>query len=248
MTLLFGCTWAILSATMPASLAGQQAGTLNAGDVLARFVQALGGEPRLKAKGTRKLRATLADRGGERTQELVVWQSTPNLWAFEMALPDQRSVNLRFDGTAAWGRRPRDSDFQPVPASGITGPRRLWDPGRSLALLNEAGRFRLLGRQRVDDKDAWVLEGNPGDCRKETLYFDAATGFLFRTDLDLGPADQPRIEKHYFDDYREIAGLWIAHSIRTTVTTTDRGVFESRITIQEVDPNAKPDPSVFARP
>jgi carboxyl-terminal processing protease len=66
---------------------------------------------------------------------------------------------------------------------------------RELELLHRASSYRFEGKQKVGNRDCFVLARNIGDVFVERYYFDVLTGLLVRQN-DL-----------YLEDYREVQGV-----------------------------------------
>ena len=74
---------------------------------------------------------------------------------------------------------------------------------RELELLRRASFYRFEGKQKVGNRDCFVLARNIGDVFVERYYFDVLTGLLVRQN-DL-----------YLEDYREVQGVKIPFVARS---------------------------------
>jgi carboxyl-terminal processing protease len=74
---------------------------------------------------------------------------------------------------------------------------------RELELLRRAGFYLFEGKQKVGDRECFVLARNIGDVFVERYYFDVLTGLLVRQN-DL-----------YLEDYREVEGVNIPFVARS---------------------------------
>lgn len=90
-------------------------------------------------------------------------------------------------------------------------------PGTAL-LLPRAVRerfksFQVTGTEKVNGRDAYIVEAKPASGRPERLFFDTQTGLLLRryreslTDLGILP------EQYDFDDYRDVSGIKLPYTI-----------------------------------
>src|ERR1044072_139184 len=101
---------------------------------------------------------------------------------------------------------------------------------RELELLRRASFYRFEGKQKVGNRDCFVLARNIGDVFVERYYFDVLTGLLVRQN-DL-----------YLEDYREVEGVKIPFVARSEGT---RGM-GTVVRLKEVTFNVAIDESRFA--
>lgn len=83
-------------------------------------------------------------------------------------------------------------------------------------------KVRLKGRERFDNREAFVLEAEPVGAKPETFYFDTQTGLLIRWDVLYQSSDAQKgvgvPVQIYVDEYADVNGLMVASSIRQTTS------------------------------
>lgn len=90
-----------------------------------------------------------------------------------------------------------------------------------LRLKDQYSRFRVSGREKIDDRDVYVVSAVRSDDRFERLYFGVETGLLrrrisyMRTLIGMIP------QQTDFDDYRDVDGLKLPFTI--TMSYADPG-------------------------
>jgi hypothetical protein len=104
---------------------------------------------------------------------------------------------------------------------------------------------KVVAKEAVDGRAAWVLEWMPAPGRTQRLYFDAESGLLARreelTRRKVGWVPE-RID---YADYREVGGTKVPATITTSYV--DPWIGATR-TFTEILPGAPVDDAVFARP
>ncbi len=218
-----------------------------ADQILAKYIEALGGEQAVRAVTSRVVTAngdlptTLLNepRAAARIEH---YQKAPNLDLTITRLP-AGAISTGFDGQAAWlqdaqgavtqftgvelGRARRDADFH-----------------LSANLKLAYTRFVVGGIEQVNNRDAYVVIGLPRADSPERLYFDVQTGLLLRRQSVLTtPLGSSPMNVDY-EQYRDVGdGTKYPFLIRTT-TTTQRHV----VRVERVQNNMPIENSRFTRP
>jgi hypothetical protein len=175
---------------------------------------------------------------------MTILRMRPNLYRFEHTVLGAPSI-LAFDGSKAWmqGAIYGAPDGQWIEDS---WKRNVIEEAPFVCkLLDHAASgagVELVGRQKVEGKDAYVLEVTLDDAPRETWYLDADT-FLetkrvsMTFDLFSGPGIELEMETFY-TDFRDVDGVKIPHREEQHFGTRYR-VFEAASI--EVNPEVNPD-------
>jgi hypothetical protein len=93
--------------------------------------------------------------------------------------------------------------------------------------------LRTVGIERVDDRDAYVLQGKFDSITTRRSYFDVITGLLRREITTTETLLIPLEEQVDYDDYRDVNGAQLPFRIRISdgapYATTTRTILEIRI-------------------
>lgn len=115
-----------------------------------------------------------------------------------------------------------------------------------LRLRDQYSSFRASGRDKIDDRDVYVVSAIRSDKKAERLYFDVETGFLIRrvgyTRTLIGTIPQ----QTDFDDYREVEGLRLPFTIK--MSFADPGSLPIIRKFTEIKHNVPLDESKFDKP
>ncbi len=115
-----------------------------------------------------------------------------------------------------------------------------------LRLRDQYSNFRVSGRDKIDDRDAYVVSAVRSDNKPERLYFDVENGLLIRrigyTRTLIGTIPQ----QTEFEDYREVEGLRLPFTIK--MAFTDPGSLAIIRKFTEIKLNVPIDESKFNKP
>jgi hypothetical protein len=104
---------------------------------------------------------------------------------------------------------------------------------------------RVVRKDKVGDREAYVMNANLGDGVRERLYFDAENGLLLRRITYLTTPIGEIPTQTDFSDYREVGGVRVPFTVR--LDSVDARQSATRH-YTEIHPNAKIDESAFAMP
>jgi hypothetical protein len=216
------------------------------GEVLNKYLQAIGGEQRASSLTSFAAKGTFQTFGVPKKYALELYAKAPaqrTMIVHDLAGGDTVET---FDGRDAWIIQP--AILTPLPMLDRTGGE--VNAARLIASLSFPGQIKqLLTQWRVgppaviDDRDLTLVQGTWDGKTPVNLYFDDETGLLART---VTYADSPvglAPNEVDYADYREVAGVKIPFKI--VVTWLDG---KSIILLTEVQPNVAIESSRFARP
>jgi zinc protease len=103
----------------------------------------------------------------------------------------------------------------------------------------------VAGKERVGERDAYVIVSRVSDRRIERLYFDAQTGLLLRVAATTETPLARLPEETVYEDYREVDGVKLPFTVR--VSYVDPFVGWTR-KITEIRHNVPVEDSKFAKP
>ena len=221
--------------------------------ILARYVQALGGEPAIRKVSSRTITGTQyipTGPGGTVPTPAAVerYQKAPNLSVTIYRAPTF-VISQGVDGTTAWSQDQAGRVTEPVKLD-VGRAMRAADFYEPLNLKRQYTRLTVRGVEKVNDRDAYLVVGVPQGDAPESLYFDMQTGLLLRkqTVLPTPIGDSPyQVD---FDDYRDTgSGVKFPFLIHMTPANARTELApEATLRVSTVKDNAPIDDSKFARP
>jgi hypothetical protein len=104
--------------------------------------------------------------------------------------------------------------------------------------------LRTVGIERLDDHDAYVLQGKIDSVTTRRSYFDVVTGLLRREITTTETLLVPLEEQVDYDDYRDVGGVQMPFAIRFSdgapYSTTTRTILEIRRNVPVADSLFRP--------
>ncbi len=206
--------------------------------ILARYIQALGGEEAMKAISSRVMTGTfeIPSVGVSGTAEF--YSKAPNKNLFILTVPGMATSRRGFNGSVGWDAQV-DSSVKRVTGSELAALRRDSQFYRELNLRNDYTNMTLAGQEKIDGKDALVVVGTLADGSENKFCFDKQSGLLLRSD----ETNEKGTTQTFFSDYRTVDGVKLAFGYRQVTTET-----VATIRIQEVRHNVTINDTIFNPP
>lgn len=194
--------------------------------IINRYIEAVGGESALLKIKSRVSTGTVElPMGLNGTVE--VYEQAPNRNSVFMNLDGFGVVQQTFNGSLRWLQDPvRGFISFPAGTQGATTD----NIHRELRYRRLLGSLRFGRKDRVGDRDCFVLERMAGGIVIERLFFEVATGLLVREN------------DTYLEDYREVDGVKVPFVARESPATPMATV----VRLKEVKHNVAIDESKFA--
>jgi hypothetical protein len=117
------------------------------------------------------------------------------------------------DGTRAWFATNDQVQVSSSPAD-LARMQRI--ATRYRPVKEQPPNARIIGVERVDDHDAWVMQGRVDSITTRTSYFDVITGLLRREITTTETILLPLEEQIDYDEYRNVNGVQMPFRIRTS--------------------------------
>ena len=208
-------------------------------DIFARYMQAIGGA---NASGTK----TLFMKG---TRVASQNRSVPN--EITLSLPDkllivsttpQGPVRQILAGDNGWVLS--GTNLRTLSPTEVADARRGLQALFGIVKVTHSPDMQLAGMEKIDGRDMWIVA--TATPEKRVAYdFDAETGLLKRKTTINHTVALPIPEQIDFEDYRDVDGVKVPFSIRSSAIDT----YDSWTrTFTEVKRNAPVDDSLFAMP
>lgn len=210
--------------------------------ILDKYVQALGGKAAIEkltstvAKGTFDLPAM------GMSGPMETYAKAPNKNTSIINLEGFGMIQSAFDGTIGWSKDPQ-SGLRELTGAELADTKRDADFYRDIRLKQLFPKMSVMGKEKVSERDAYVIEATPAGGKPEKMFFDTQTGLLVRLDND---RDSPQGAAHietYFEDYRDAGGVKVPFLVKIV-----RPDFSFTIKITEVKQNVPVDDAKFNKP
>src|SRR5687768_3986846 len=146
------------------------------------------------------------------------------------------------DGKTAWAVNPFQGNREKAGAE-LAQSKLINDFYRDLKLEKLFPKMELKGIEKVGEKDAYVIIASAEGVPAETWYFDTKSGLMLRSDVTAVAPEGNQPISFFFEDYRPVDGLMVAHRIRNQMPS-----FVLTITVSETKHGLPIDEAKFARP
>jgi hypothetical protein len=201
--------------------------------VWAAYVAAVGGSV-AETPGTGMVIRGWDDRPEGRYGKFEVTVAGADRYRITLAGPELTLTQGLF-GEVAWGVS--NNAVQLLSPADVARMRRI--ATRYRPVKPQPPNARLVGVERVDDRDAYVLQGKPDSVTTHRMYFDVITGLLRREITTTETLLVPLEEQVDYDDYRDVGGVQLPFRVRTSdgapYSTTTRIIMEIRRNVPVAD-------------
>lgn len=212
-----------------------------ADDIFNKYNAAIGG-PAIGKLSSRVAKGTIMQANGNSFQ-FELEQSGPDKFHLLVTTP-QGSLERGFDGQTGWEKTARG--VREITGGELANYRAANSLFAFINLKDQYARSPRVRKDKLNDKDVYVLDGQATDGRRMRLYFDATTGLLVRRMTFLTTIIGAIPDQVDFEDYREVDGVKFAFVGRSA--TTEAGNPTSARTFTEVKVNVPVDEAKFKMP
>ena len=211
--------------------------------VLDKYVQALGGKAAIEKMTTLVIKGKVDVPSTGETGSMEAYRKAPNKEMQMINIPSNGPSERGFDGTAGWNWDP-DSGSSDMSSADLAAMKLESDFYRDIRLKELYPKISLKGKERVGNREAYVVEAPHEDGSSEKMYFDTESGLLIQSEVPIDVPDEGKtIVNSQFEDYREVEGVKVAFTIRQTSAD-----FDYVIKLSEVKYNVSVDDTKFKKP
>jgi len=199
----------------------KEPGPLNAEQILSHYLKAVGSQD-AGAKFKTIIYTGIVERSQGKTN--AVWQQIlPTPQEITMKAPDKYLVKATtsqgitmqgIDGAVGWVRS--NNGLRQLAAAELEQFKQSSAIYHPIKVTEQPGQMRVLGLEKVGDRDAYVIAVMTGPQTTRKYFFDAQTGLLLRRITTTSTMLAPLPEQVDFEDYRDVGGLKLPFMIRTS--------------------------------
>jgi hypothetical protein len=193
--------------------------------VIERYIRAIGGEGAINKLRTRVAlgtRTTANKMTPPLAAPLEVYQTAANKLLVITRRPGGVTYE-GFNGTAGWAQDA--GGLRRTAGKELVEEKRGADFIRFLKIKESYPGLRVLGKEKLGGREAYVVGATSREGDRERLYFDAGTGLLIRRYLTFRTALGSIPEVTDFWDYKEVDGIKLPFTVswsRAPFTSTDK--------------------------
>lgn len=213
-----------------------------ASDILEKMIETQGGRKLLEGIKDATFTGTMEMLQMGLSGAVTMYQKDPNKMRWDGEVMGMVFTQA-FDGQTAWMTNPQTGTSEEMPEKLAEYFKR--EAVGDDALLNPKKygiTYALKDKEKIDDKDYYVLEQIFSDGYKVTLYIDAQTYLTYKTKaITLNQMSVEVEGETILSDYEKVEGMMVPH----TITTYQDGEENIKITITEVSFNSGLEDSLF---
>ena len=220
-------------------------------EIVEKSIAAGGGRQALAKLKTRSAAGTISmtTPGGDISGSIEVLNEAPNKTRSLVKLDLSAMgaglivVDERFDGTSGYAMDTMQGN------SAITGSRlealkSAIFPSPFLDYKERGTKIELAGKEKVGDRDAYVLNYTPATGPATRLWMDAATYLPLKSTITIDVPQMGTVEQLFeFSDFRDVDGIKVAFALKGMT-----GPQPFTVVFTRVEHNVKIDPSMFVKP
>jgi zinc protease len=227
--------------TAPTTGASASVPTLTADQILENYIKAIGGREAWKKLTTRISTGTIDVPAMNLSGLVVVKEKAPNRSVFTVNF-NGSVFQQGFDGTVGWSSDPQNG-LREQSGDELSETKRDSDFYHPLDLKQMYSKITVTGTDKIDDRDAYVLEASSGDLGTDKIYFDAQNGLVLRIVGQHHTIDGPATFTEDFSDFREVDGIKLPYTVHQESPSS---TFTIKFT--EIRHNEAIEDAVFAKP
>lgn len=211
-------------------------------EVLARYVEAMGGEKAIMAITTRIIKGTVDVAGMSRGGTFESYSQAPARLSVLLEAHPFGLTKTGYNGKVAWSWSKAGTKIVNAPVE-VAQYEREADIYQPVGLKKKYAKITLAGTSQIGYRDVYVLELQPKVGPAERLYLDVKTYLPVRINKVQKFGDIVAPVEIYVDDYRTVDGIKLPFSLTETV-----GKLSMSFTITEIRHNVPIDASLFEPP
>jgi hypothetical protein len=215
-------------------------------EIIAKYIKTIGGSEKIEAIKT--LRRTGKFTGGGGFEAVVIQENKrPEMRRQEFTIQGMTGVNA-YDGKTGWKIEPWQGkkDAEPLGEDELKGMQENADFDGPLVKYQEKGnKVEFVGAEPVEGTDAFKLKVTlkNGDVRYYFMDTDYYVPIKIESKVMVRGAE--REFETSLGDYKEVAGVYLPHSIESGVKGSPN---KSQITFEKIEANLALDDSRFKQP
>jgi outer membrane lipoprotein-sorting protein len=210
--------------------------------ILDKYVQAIGGKAAVEKQTSRVSKGSFEIPAFGASGTAEVYEKAPNKSAAFINIPGFGVVQEGFDGKAGWAQDPQ-SGLRDKAGAELAATKLDAEFHKPIKIKQLYPKIVVKGRDKVGDKEAYVVEATPLESSAETWYFDTQSGLLLRQDSERESPQGKQAVQVFLEDYKEVDGVRLPFTIRQVTP-----VFTIAIKIEEVKHNVPIDDAKFSKP
>jgi outer membrane lipoprotein-sorting protein len=213
-----------------------------ADQILDKFVKAIGGKAAVEKVTSRVSKGTFEIPAMGASGTVEMYGKAPNKNLVVVNIPGYGVVQQGYNGTVAWAQEPT-SGLRELSGPELASAKRDAEFHADIKFKELYPKMTVKGKDKVADRDVYVIEATPSEGSPVKLYFDAESGLLVRTDREAETPQGKLPVEIYLENYKEVDGIKMPFTVRQITPA-----ISFTIKIDEVKNNAPVEDTKFNKP
>jgi len=214
---------------------------LTADQILENYIKAIGGRENWKKLTTRISTGTIDVPAMNLSGLVTVREKAPNRSIFTVNF-NGAVFQQGFDGTIGWSNDPQNG-LREQTGDELAETKRDSDFYHPLDLKQMYSKITLTGTDKIDDRDAYIVEASSADLGTDKIYFDTQNGLVLRIVGQHHTMEGPATFTEDFSDFREVDGIKLPYTVHQESPSS---TFTIKFT--EIRHNEAIEDAAFAKP
>ena len=184
--------------------------------ILARYVEAIGGRTAIEKVTTRVMVGTWENERARLVRPIAIYAKAPDKRVQILGLGE---ASQGFNGTTGWSLNMSENGLRELTGAGLAGARRQAVFYGDLTLKELYTTLTFAGRGKIGGHETYIVDASQAEGNIQKLHFDAQSGLLIRRDgiatitKDGQSLTQVAVEMS-LEDYRAVDGINLPFTIR----------------------------------
>ncbi len=209
--------------------------------VLDKFIESSGGKAAMEKITSRYVKGTFDIPAMGASGTVEIYAKAPNKSYTVIDVPGFGTIQQGYDGTVAWEDNPM-TGARDLTGAELAARKRDVDFYRELRLKQLYPQMAVKGKEKVGEREAYVVEATPPEGKPERMFFDVENGLLIRADAERESPQGTALVETYLEDYRDLDGIKTPFTMRQV-----NPMFSMTIKFNEVKNNVEIEDSKFSR-
>jgi len=214
----------------------------SADEIFSKYAAALGGQTAIDKLKSRTVKGTVTQANGSSVQ-FELSQAAPDKFYLLLTTP-QGTIERGFNGQVGWEKT--DRGVREITGAELVNFKAANGLFSLLKLKEQYSRPPRVRKDKLGDRDVYIVDGTTIENRRMRLYFDATSGLLLRRTTTMPTIVGIIPDQIDLEDYREADGLKFPFTARAAAVEV--GNPTSTRTFTELKLNVPVDESKFNMP
>jgi len=214
----------------------------SADEIFSKYAAALGGQAAIDKLKSRTVKGTVTQANGN-SYQFELSQAAPDKFYLLVTTP-QGTIERGFNGQVGWEKTARG--VREITGTELINFKAANGLFSLLKLKEQYSKPPRVRKDKLGDRDVYIVDGTTTENRRMRLYFDATSGLLLRRTTTMSTMIGIIPDQIELEDYREMDGLKFPFTARAA--TLEVGNPSSTRTFTELKVNVPVDDSKFNMP